>query len=352
MAKTYSIPTHPQFDIMVAYVKFCRGVHRMDVSYPMAQITQLKVPVPLPVHFTNCYVIDTKAGYVVVDAGMDTVEARNTWVEFIDKTALPRSAVQFIFITHFHPDHLGLAQWLSDRLDAPVAMMAGEAEFSMDYGRQRTADHIAQIESFYVHHGVPQVIVTHWIALDQAFSEAITVPHKFDMLADRQTRLIGSEKLLFIEQGGHTPHQGLLYLPDRNVLFTGDQVLSRITPNISLWPLGEPNPLGDYIASLDQLSRLPHPMGLPAHEAVIPNVNQRITELMVHHDLRSNKLIDCLTAGPLPAYELTKLLFTRPLDDYQLRFAIGETLAHLEWLKYQGRVKVDHQPPLWLYARV
>ncbi len=325
----------------------------MNLSHPISQVTSLQVPVPLPVHYTNCYVIDTQDGYIIVDTGMDTVTAKGAWEEFIQHGGLDPSTVRLLFVTHFHPDHLGLAQWLSDRLDCPVTMMKGEAEFTATFRNpERSPQQRAQMQDFYRAHSVPDLIVKNWFALDGAFRQTMTVPPAFETVLDGEARTIGSVDLTFVEQGGHTAHQGLIYLPQHNVLLTGDQVLSRITPNVSLWPSGPTNPLADYITSLRQLLALPHPIGLPAHETIIDDVNTRVMEILTHHERRNQKLLELLRHGPTTAYDLTRRLFTRPLDDYQLQFAIGETLAHLEFLRIQQRVATQQPEAAIVYELV
>lgn len=323
----------------------------MNLTQPIPGVTEVQIPVPLPVHFTNCYVIDTGGGLVVIDAGMDTPSARQTWDDYLTQQHIKPGAVRFLFVTHSHPDHLGLADWLSKRLETPVAMMAGEAAYAQSF-RQRDgrADANDFVREFYRVHGVPLELVEHWISLDAMFREAIHLPTDYDAIADGEIRTIGDVSLTFIEQGGHTAHQGLVYLPQANALFTGDQVLERISPNVSLWPGGRPDPLHDYLSSLARLEALPHPLGLPAHEHRIPDVTQRVQELYAHHQQRNRKLSDLLHEGPLSAYTLTRLLFTRPLDDYQLRFALGETLAHLAYLHQEGAVMDQHDGDTSLYA--
>ncbi len=325
----------------------------MDLTTPVSGITQIPIPVPLPVHYTNCYVVEAGDSKIIVDAGMDTPDARLAWQSAIQSLDLHHSPIQYIFVTHLHPDHIGLAQWLSERVEAPVAMMDQEAEFSLRYiGHESSPEELAVMRDFYQQHGVPTETVEHWTVLDKIFREAIVLPKEFIRMTDGQQTLWDNQAFVFIEQGGHTPHQGLLYLPDRKVLFTGDQVLGRITPNVSLWPTGDPNPLANYLNSLRKLQSLNDSIGLPAHEAIVPSVHQRLTELIIHHQHRNDKLLGFLEVqGPLSAFALTRLLFTRPLDDYQLRFAIGETLAHLELLRSQNLVLTQPQRELVVYVR-
>lgn len=314
-------------------------------------IARIDVPVPLPVKHTHCYAVDTGSGWLVVDAGMDTPEAREEWDQALKRYPL-KGHTGLIFVTHCHPDHIGLAAWLSDRLEAPVAMMSGDADTAERYAHPK-ADDENRARLFYHAHGVPEPLVEGWIRLDQAFRQTLTLPMSIRRTSDGEAQTLGSVGFRFLEQGGHTDHQGLVFLPEEQILFTGDQVLSRITPNVSLWPGGDPNPLGRYLESLEHLKALGPVRGLAAHEDEIKDVEERVRQLTWHHQSRNRDILAILETGPVDAYQMTPKLFSRrPLDDYQWRFALGETLAHLEYLVSQGEVKRLHDANHVRYQRV
>lgn len=314
-------------------------------------VARIDVPVPLPVKHTHCYAVDTGAGWLVVDAGMDTPEAREEWDLALKRYPL-EGHTGLIFVTHCHPDHIGLAAWLSDRLEAPVAMMSGDADTAERYIRPKSDDE-DRVRTFYHAHGVPDALVDGWIRLDQAFRRTLTLPTTIRRITDREIQTIGCVQFRFLEQGGHTDHQGLVFLAEEQILFTGDQVLSRITPNVSLWPNGEPNPLGRYLESLEYLKTLGPVRGLGAHENEIENVQERVGQLTRHHQTRNQDLLQILEEEPMDAYHVTPWLFSRrPLDDYQWRFALGETLAHLEYLVSTDEVARLHDGNLIRYQRV
>lgn len=316
-----------------------------------ATILRVSVPVPLPVHETHCYIIEAPGGRVIVDTGMDTPEARTVWQDALATMPLRDGRTRMIFVTHCHPDHLGLADWLSQAVDAPVAMMSGDVDTALRYVA-RGEGAANRIRTFYRAHGVPSTLIDAWERVDGAFAQMLTVPPNIQRLSDGDHCDLGGVTLRFIEVGGHTDHQGLVYVSEANVLFTGDQILSRITPNVSLWPDGHPNPLAAYLASLDSLARLDHPEGKPAHESPLGDVNRRITELVNHHQRRTQDLLELMITGPSTAYSLTPRLFSRrTLDDYQLRFALGETLAHLEYLRQAGRLATSTHGGEILYGR-
>lgn len=322
----------------------------MTIDYPAVGIARVPIPVPLPVETTNCYVLDSGDGLVIIDAGMDTPEARDAWDGAIRQLHLRETPVRGIFVTHFHPDHLGLAAWLSDRLEAPVRMIQGETETARQYLRPWTDGDWDQFRSFYTMHGLSREQTRAWWDLEQVFRHGLTMPAHVDPIHAGRTECLGGLRMAFLEQGGHTEHQGLVWLPERRILFTGDQVLARITPNVSVWPQSGANPLNEYLQSLHRLKALNAGLALPAHEAQIDHLNARIDVLFEHHRQRNERVLQLLTPGGQTGLELTHQLFDRPLHDYQLRFALGETLAHVEYLRHLGAVRVsDHVPRrLWL----
>lgn len=314
-------------------------------------ITRVPIPVPLPVHTTNCYVLDSGDGVFIVDAGMDTPEAREAWEYAIGTLHLREAHVRGIFVTHFHPDHLGLAAWLSNRLGAPVRMMGGEREAARQYLRPWTQVDWDRFRDFYMTHGLTREQAADWWDLEQAFRQGLTMPLHVEPIQPDHEEYHGRLSLVFLEQGGHTEHQGLVWLPKQRILFTGDQVLARITPNVSLWPNSCGNPLQEYLESLDRLRGLDVALALPAHETPIDNLHARVDALFEHHRQRGEKVLELLKSEGQTGLELTCQLFDRPLHDYQLRFALGETLAHVEYLRQWGAIRVTEGMPQRIWRR-
>ncbi|HEY7435675.1 MAG TPA: MBL fold metallo-hydrolase, partial [Methylomirabilota bacterium] len=137
---------------------------------------------------------------------------------------------------------------------------------------------------------------------------------------------------------GHAPEHACLFSPEANVLISGDQVLPKITTNVSVWP-DQPNgnPLKLYLDSLVRFRPLPEEtLVLPSHGLPFRGLHRRLDYLQHHHDERLSETIDAL-AEPRTAHELVPVLFRRRLDTHQLGFAIGETVAHLHFLEARGQ---------------
>jgi glyoxylase-like metal-dependent hydrolase (beta-lactamase superfamily II) len=155
---------------------------------------------------------------------------------------------------------------------------------------------------------------------------------------------------------GHSPGHLCFVDEERGVLFSGDHVLPRITPNVSVHPQQRPNPLADYLESVEKVGRLGVREVLPAHEYRFGDLAGRLAEVGEHHVQRCAEIEKELAAGPgCTAWELsTRLTWSRPwaeIQGYMRRAATGETLAHLVLLEHRGvLVRSGGRPERWWLA--
>lgn len=310
--------------------------YQTEITVPLRKVYRIPISVPLPLKYTYAYALDSSEGWVLIDLGMDVPEARLDWQKAAEELHIAPGSVNRILITHYHPDHLGLAGWAEDHFKAPISLLQPEMDAAQRiFGSESDP---ALLEVFLERHGMPRDVAQISQEERQAMVKTVVLPQSVVPLFPNQELWFGDTHLLVLWQRGHTDHQALFYMPDHHVLFTGDQILSRITPNVSVWPDSDPNPLQAYLQSLDSLLALPIKLGLPAHEAVLDNTHDRIQEIVAHHHERSEALLAILRDGPRTAYQAAQRLFSRPLPAYQMRFALSETLAHLEYLRAVGAV--------------
>lgn len=295
-------------------------------------IASIAIPVPLPLKWVNSYLLGPEDGpWLIVDAGMDTQEARDSWRPVVQERRLRGNTVG-IYLTHYHPDHTGIAAWLSQQVEAPVYMMDAEVPqlFEVFGEGNRTPELLSQ---YFLRHGMEEDEAD-LIARDhQATSGFVHLPPRSEVLTvqDGDTFSVSGESWTVLWTPGHTDGQGLLWNRESGTLVSGDHILPRITPNISRWPDRDPNPLLRYLTSLQELQTRHLTDAYPAHGGHIPDVHQRIAELLEHHRERLIAMwAACRT--PATAYDVSRRLFRKDLTPHQLRFAVGETLAHLEYL--------------------
>jgi glyoxylase-like metal-dependent hydrolase (beta-lactamase superfamily II) len=137
-----------------------------------------------------------------------------------------------------------------------------------------------------------------------------------------------------IAASGHA--DGQLCLLRDGVLIAADHVLGRITPTVGLWPASRPDPLGDYLTALERTIELAPRLALPGHGDPIEDPAGRARELQEHHRIRLEEAVVALTGEPQTGYELSLALFGSDLAPSGRRFAIAETLSHLERLVHEG----------------
>ena len=312
-------------------------------------IFRIPIPVPLPLQFVYAYAIWDPEGFWLIDLGMDVDEARLAWDQADRDLGLGQHGIAGIIVTHYHPDHIGLAQFADEKWHAPIYLLEQEIMTARSVFEDTPPS--PDLTSFMIQHGTPSDQV---VLLEQEQSMRRTIVHLPPVMHALQAGhrfTLTNHTLQIVHQRGHTDHQAVVYDEVNELLFCGDQVLSRITPNISFWPNSDPNPLASYLDSLNELKAFPVRLALPAHEHLIDNLVERIDAIIAHHQERTAAVAEIVSHTPKTGYEVAKELFKRPLNAYQMRFAVSETLAHLEYLRLSGTVNRMEESPIRYRAR-
>jgi glyoxylase-like metal-dependent hydrolase (beta-lactamase superfamily II) len=297
----------------------------------------VRMPLPFALDHINLWLVEDGAGWAIVDTGYATAATMAAW-ERIFVLHLGGRPVTRIIVTHYHPDHIGLAQWLAERWR--VQLWITEKEWLYARVISQDAGDLARVYHDFARRA----------GLDPAASEAFgrqeasyrrgvpAVPAAFHRLAEGAAIDIGGRQWQVIVGEGHAPEHACLYCAAAGVLIAGDQVLPRISPNISLQPY-EPDgdPLARYLASLLRLRAAvpPETLVLPSHDLPFFGLYPRLDALAAHHRARCAAILEACER-PQSAADLLPLLFRRPLDRHQTAFALGEALAHLQYLAGKG----------------
>jgi len=241
-------------------------------------------------------------------------------------------------VTHYHPDHIGLADWLTRRWQ--TFLWITEKEWLSARVMSHGAEDFAPLRrGFALRAGLDDTAAELFSERENSYRRGVpSVPASFRRLADGMAIEIGGREWRVIIGEGHAPELACLYCTETGVLISGDQVLPRISPNISV-QAHEPDgdPLARYLASLAKLRNAvpPETLTLPSHNLPFFGLHTRLESLAAHHRARCDEVIAACEV-PKTAVELMRVLFRRALDRHQIGFALGEALAHLNYLMHQG----------------
>jgi len=302
----------------------------------------LRLALPFALDHVNVYLIEDRGGWAVLDTGIADDRTRQAW-EAALAGPLRGKRLTRVIGTHFHPDHIGLVGWLTERFDLPLAMSRTEYFFAQTLRGQPDALRSPAHRAFYRERGLADGIAAALRANGLSYLGMVTgLPTTYTRLVAGDILDVGGRALSVLTGGGHAPEQVMLYCAEEKLFFAADQVIAKISPNVSVWPW-EPaaNPLGEYLASLASLrgSIDGEAFVLSAHNLPFFGVHARIDTLLAHHRERCDRIAAACRDKPHSAGELVPVLFSRPLDPHQTGFAFGEVQAHVNYMLGIGEIR-------------
>lgn len=305
-----------------------------------AGVKWLRIPLPMELDHINTWLLHTVDGYLAVDTGMGAAVGEDAW-EQIAAELFSAQPLRGIFITHIHPDHIGLAAWLQQRHQVPLMMSARTRDLAqMLLGNAASAQR-EEAEAFFRAHGVDDPAVIQGLFRPDRFARMTSgLPRVDRLIADAEILDLGAYRWQALETHGHAEGHLCLWDAQQRVLISGDQVLPTISSNISLlWRNQDRDPLRSYMQSLRRLRQLdPRTLVLPSHGLPFVGLQCRIDDLLQHHEAKLARL-ESFCSQPRLAVEVLSVLFRRELKGTHLFLALAEALAHLEYLANAGRAE-------------
>ena len=289
-------------------------------------IRRITTPLPTRPGHVHSYLLPGEDGWTLVDTGIGLPNAAEVWRASLDGAEVAR-----IFVTHFHPDHVGAAADVAELTGAPVHQ--GELDYAQCELVWGTPEWPHRIAEWFHTHGVPTESTDELIESGNVYRPFIRYQPN-PRLLNEGDRLDGWD---LVAAPGHA--DGQLCLLKDGVLVSADHLLGRISPTVGLWPESRPDPLGDFIASLERTIELAPRIALPGHGDPIADPVARAHELIEHHRERLAFTAASLGDEPRSGYEVSFALFGAELKPASRRFAVAETLSHLERLVLEDRAE-------------
>jgi glyoxylase-like metal-dependent hydrolase (beta-lactamase superfamily II) len=304
----------------------------------------LRMPLPFALNHINLWALEDGAGLALVDTGLGNDATRALWQQVFDGFVKGRPVTRVI-ATHLHPDHAGNVGWLTGRFGAPLYMSQSDYLMAHAWSENTAGFSIDAMLAHLKRHGLADALFEGQATRGNAYRRSVPdFPETYRRIMDGDALAIGGRSWRVLMGYGHAPEHASLYAPDLGVLISGDMLLPRISTNISVNQVDpDANPLALFLASLHRYTEViggdplvVDPLVLPSHGLPFRGMRERVGQLEAHHAARLEELEDACAAPKSPA-EVIGTLFRRELDVHQTFFAMGEALAHLNYLMHAGR---------------
>jgi len=302
----------------------------------------MRFALPFRLDHVNIYLLEDGPGWAVIDTGIGNAETEALWTAALGGILGSRPVTRII-ATHFHPDHAGMAGWLCERTGAPLAM--SQTEYLTSLVMQMRPDMLESepYESFYRDHGLSAEVTARLLGSGHVYLRMLTgLPRTFRRLVAGETLEIGGRQWDVLTAGGHSPEQVMLHCAADRLLLAADQIMVRISPNISVQAMDpQGDPLGIYMRSLQRFkdSVDADTFVLPGHHLPFHGLHQRADELLAHHLARCDAILAACRGEGRTAAELVPVVFGRAIEDpHQMGFAFSEALAHINYLERVQRL--------------
>lgn len=325
-----------------------------ELTYPFAKLPEpgqaleirpglhwIRMPLPGRLNHINVWLIEDDDGWTVVDTGFALEDVRSHWRTIFD-ARLKGKPVTRVYVTHLHPDHVGSAGWIVELFDTMLWMSRTDyllcRAMTNDTGREAPEDGVR----FFKAAGLSEAQLRAYREKFGAFGTGVfRLPQAYRRVVDREVVRIGGRDWTVVVGRGHAPEQACLWCPELKVFISGDQILPRISSNVSVYPT-EPfaNPLDEWLTSCRMLRNLlpADTLVLPAHNEPFMGVHPRLDTLIREHETGLAAIVE-LCKTPRRAVDVFEPLFKSKITEATLMMATTEALAHLNYLIADGKIR-------------
>jgi glyoxylase-like metal-dependent hydrolase (beta-lactamase superfamily II) len=297
----------------------------LDVEKGVRRIT---FALPFGIDHVHCYLVrSSNGGWILVDTGLGSTDPEAQWRPVLDLLDAP---IEQIVVTHMHPDHVGGARDIQELTGAPVLQGREDYVQCVAAWGQRDPERFV---AYWSSHGMPGLTIDGIARESQRLMESVHWVEGPELL-DAGDEIDGWRVEVL---RGHA--DGHIVLLRDGVMIAGDTILGGITPAIGLYPNSRPDPLGDYLQTLDRIEQLAPRVAYTGHRDAVLDPAGRAREIRSHHIERLAYAQGALDGEPLSGYDVSIALWPGDLPPTLRRFATAESLAHLERLVQEGRAR-------------
>ncbi|TFF93062.1 MAG: MBL fold metallo-hydrolase [Promethearchaeota archaeon] len=315
-------------------------------------VIRLRIDIPFDVKFVCVYLFELGGKRVLIDAGLHILPWKKIFLQELKKLKIHIRDIDYCIVSHEHLDHCGLLKFFKRKNPEMKILMHKFTEESLrltsDPDNFKTMkENAKEFSKDFIQYGMEPKYVKRVIQYFLLWPQLIRYVEP-DLIIDEDSAVpIDSKSLECIWTPGHSIGHICVFNPESSHLFSGDHILSRITPHIGIYhqlSLVEPehfypNILEKYLASLDKIELLSPNTIFPAHQEIIYNPLERIKEIKAHHQNRFKEIKNIIKDKPKTPYKISQLHFGTDLDDMNKYLAMNEVLGHLIYLENHGEVK-------------
>jgi glyoxylase-like metal-dependent hydrolase (beta-lactamase superfamily II) len=298
------------------------------------------LPLPMKPTIVNVYLLDGGDEWGLIDTGMNSADSIATFKAVLAQVGCAPERLRKIICTHHHPDHFGTSKVYKELTGAQLYMHPAE------YARSQTllpSDRPAEAVQFFLAHGIPLQRFVHVPRPSDIWGGLYVTAPPDVHIDDNDVIDVGTRRIQVVWTPGHAPGHCVMYLPAQRVMIVGDHLLPKITPHVGFAPGSTGNPLADFLDSQRKVQQFDVDLVLPAHGGVFSDHRHRANQIIQHHRVRLQDMLDIARREAHTAYDIARRAFSFDSDSpltYQFP-ATFETLAHLEYLRQAGDVVTE-----------
>ncbi|OLC26793.1 MAG: hypothetical protein AUG06_09385 [Actinobacteria bacterium 13_1_20CM_2_65_11] len=299
-------------------------------------VFELRLPIPFEDGLVNVFLFADGDDVDLLDCGMNSDESVNAIRAAVSQVGAKR--IRRLVVTHIHPDHYGAAGVIAG--DGGADLYLHRLEVPLVNPRYVELEHLVkEVHKYLLVNGVPAGEADVLSNSQRALSQVVSPAEPAVQLDGAETLEMGRRQLRVEWTPGHSPGHICLYESSEKLLFAGDHMLPELSPNIGLHPQSTPDPLHEYLMSLERLAAYEPQKILPAHGRPFTDAASRVAALVAHHRRRLDQILEIVSAGERSAWQLALELWGPREILYEKRLALQEGLAHLQALAVEGRLE-------------